>query len=64
MDSEDGDSSYLSEPRKNERHVHYADTSADSEDSEMAKYLDEAFDDAEDDDVVGNKYRENTVNIK
>lgn len=51
MDSEDADSSYQYERRKDERHVHYADssiTSAES-DNDMDKYLDEAFDNSEDD---------------
>lgn len=48
----ESDSSYQHERRKDERHVHYADssmTSADS-DNDMDKYLDEAFDYSEDDD--------------
>lgn len=57
MDSED-EMSNLSERRDNSRHVHYADTSitsSNSESSEMDKYLDEAIENDDDDEFTMNR---------
>lgn len=59
MDSED-DMDDLSEHRNNSRHVHYADSmtsSSNSETGEMDKYLDEAIDDDDDEDVAMNQFQ-------
>lgn len=45
----DSESSYQHERRKNERHVHYADSTSEDSDNDMDTYLDEAFDNSEDD---------------
>lgn len=53
MDSED-EASNVSDRRDDRRHVHYADTSitsATSDGSDFDKYLDEAIDNVEDDDM-------------
>lgn len=57
MDSED-DMSNLSAQRDNSRHVHYADssiTSSNTESSEMDKYLDEAIENDEEDEMPSNR---------
>lgn len=59
MDSED-DMDNLSEHRNNSRHVHYADSmtsSSNSESGELDKYLDEAIDDDDDEDVAMNQFQ-------
>lgn len=45
----DSESSYQHERRKDERHVHYADSTSADSDNDMDTYLDEAFDNSEDD---------------
>lgn len=59
MDSEN-DTSVVSENNDYGRHVHYTDistTNSNSESSEMEKCLDEAIDDAEDDDFIDSHFR-------
>lgn len=62
MDSEDEVSNAS---RVSGRHVHYADssiTSTNSDESEFEKYIDEAIDTVEDEDMTGSRRRSNTVN--